>query len=72
MDAAPGSGRLIQAHETTQLTVQLDQLLGDRDQLRACQVASRAAAVTQFIGTHRAPPAGGSVCALATTGVGPK
>jgi glycosyltransferase involved in cell wall biosynthesis len=55
MHAAPDSGLLIQAHETTRLAAQLDELLGDRDRLRACQIASRAVAITQFNWEHTAP-----------------
>jgi len=67
MEAAPGSGLLVQAHETTQLAAQLDTLLGDRDRLRACQAAARAAAVSQFSWEHDAPRLLGAVeRALAT------
>ncbi len=55
MHAAPECGLLIQAHETTRLAAQLDELLGNRERLRACQVASRAAAITQFNWGHAAP-----------------
>ena len=55
MHAAPDCGLLIQAHETTRLAAQLDALIGDRDRLRACQLAARAAAVTQFNWAHAAP-----------------
>jgi glycosyltransferase involved in cell wall biosynthesis len=48
MRAAPASGLLIAAHETTQLAADLDTLLADRDRLRACQRASRAAAESRF------------------------
>ena len=55
MHAAPDCGLLIQAHETTRLAVQLDELLGNRERLRACQVAARAAAVMQFNWAHAVP-----------------
>jgi glycosyltransferase involved in cell wall biosynthesis len=55
MHAAPDCGLLIQAHETNRLAVQLDELLGDRDRLRNCQLAARSAAVTQFNWAHAAP-----------------
>ena len=55
MEAAPTSGLLIQAHETTRLAAQLDELLGNRDLLRACQISARTAAVTQFNWQHAAP-----------------
>jgi glycosyltransferase involved in cell wall biosynthesis len=48
MRAAPESGLLIQAHETTENATRLDALLGDRARLRATQLASRNAAVTEF------------------------
>ncbi len=53
--AVPACGLLIQAHETTLLTAQLDALLGDRARLRACQTAARAAAASQFSWEHDAP-----------------
>jgi glycosyltransferase involved in cell wall biosynthesis len=46
--AAPQSGLLVQAHETTQFARQLDALVGDRAALRACQSAARAAAAAEF------------------------
>ena len=55
LHAAPDCGLLIQAHETTQLAARLDELLGDRARLRACQLAARTAAVTQFNWAHAAP-----------------
>jgi glycosyltransferase involved in cell wall biosynthesis len=55
MLAAPDCGLLIQAHETTRLAAQLDELLGNREKLRACQLAARSAAVTQFNWAHAAP-----------------
>ena len=61
MEAAPASGLLVQAHETTRLAAQLDALLGDRDRLRACQAAARAAAVSQFSWEHDAPRLLGAV-----------
>ncbi|HEX2852744.1 MAG TPA: glycosyltransferase [Opitutaceae bacterium] len=48
MRAAPESGLLLQAHETTRNAAALDALLGDPARLRACQNASRAAAVEKF------------------------
>ena len=55
MHAAPDCGLLIQAHETTQLAAKLDELIGNRDRLRACQVAARTATITQFNWAHAAP-----------------
>lgn len=55
MLAAPDCGLLVQAHETTRLSGQLDGLLADPERLRACQIAARAAAVTQFNWQHAAP-----------------
>ena len=55
MRAAPGSGLLIAAHETTYLTNQLDHLLTNRERLRECQRASRAAAARQFCWETEAP-----------------
>ena len=55
MRAAPRTGLLVQAHETTQITAALDDLLGNRATLRACQTASRAAAVANFSWEHDAP-----------------
>ncbi len=51
----PACGLLVQAHETTRLTALLDELIGDRERLRACQVAARNAAVSQFTWEHDAP-----------------
>ncbi len=48
MRAAPGSGLLVAAHETTQFAAQLDALLADRVRLRECQSAARAAAREKF------------------------
>lgn len=48
MRAAPASGLLVAAHETTQLAAQLDRLLANRPALHACQRAARAAAAAQF------------------------
>ncbi|MEO6873549.1 MAG: glycosyltransferase [Opitutaceae bacterium] len=48
MHAAPDCGLLVQAHESTLLAARLDELLADRHRLRACQLAARTAAVTQF------------------------
>jgi len=55
MHAAPDCGLLIQAHESTRVARQLDELLGHRERLRACQVAARTAAVMQFNWAHAAP-----------------
>jgi glycosyltransferase involved in cell wall biosynthesis len=55
MRAAPACGLLIEAHETTRLTARLDELIGNRERLRACQAAARAAAITQFSWEHDAP-----------------
>ena len=55
MHAAPECGLLIAAHETTRLTARLDELIGNRDRLRACQTAARAAALAQFSWEHDAP-----------------
>lgn len=54
MQAAPGCGLLIAADGGQQLTKQLDDLLGDRDRLRSCQIAARSAASTQFSWAHDA------------------
>jgi glycosyltransferase involved in cell wall biosynthesis len=48
MLAAPDTGRLIQAHETTTNAARLDELIGDPERLRACQRAARAAAIAEF------------------------
>ena len=48
MRAAPASGLLVAAHETTQLAAQLDGLLADRPRLRECQQAARAAVVEKY------------------------
>ena len=55
MRAAPGSGLLVAAHETTQLAAQLDGLVADPIKLRECQRASRAAAASQFCWEMDAP-----------------
>jgi glycosyltransferase involved in cell wall biosynthesis len=48
MRAAPESGLLIQAHETTENARRLDALIGDRYRLRSCQNAARTAAASEF------------------------
>ncbi|MEN9403764.1 MAG: hypothetical protein RL091_2467 [Verrucomicrobiota bacterium] len=48
MEAAPGTGLLVQAHETTRLAQQLDDLLGDPGRLQGMQRAARAAAERTF------------------------
>ena len=55
MHAAPASGLLIQAHETTQVAARLEDLISNRAQLRTCQQAARQAAVAQFSWEHDAP-----------------
>ncbi len=55
MRAAPDTGLLVQAHETTQLAVQLDELLGNPARLRAMQLAARAAAEREFCWEREAP-----------------
>ena len=55
MRAAPDSGLLVQAHETTHLTRGLDELIGQPGRLRACQAAARAAATAQFCWEREAP-----------------
>lgn len=55
MAAAPGSGLLITAHETTEYATKLDTLLGDHARLRAAQVASRAAAEREFCWERETP-----------------
>jgi glycosyltransferase involved in cell wall biosynthesis len=55
MQAAPESGLLVQAHETTRLTLELDTLLNDHARIRRCQQASREAARTRFSWEHDAP-----------------
>ena len=55
MRVAPQSGLLITAHETTEYALKLDQLIGDRDRLRATQAASRAAAEREFCWEQETP-----------------
>jgi glycosyltransferase involved in cell wall biosynthesis len=55
MRAAPDSGLLVTAHETTLLVRQLDDLLGDPSRLRAMQLASRAAAAREFCWEREEP-----------------
>jgi glycosyltransferase involved in cell wall biosynthesis len=55
MRAAPGSGLLVAAHETTQLAAQLDGLIADPARRRECQHASRAAAASLFCWEVDAP-----------------
>lgn len=52
MQAAPDTGLLVQAHETTQLAASLDDLLGNPERLRAMQTAARTAAERQFCWEH--------------------
>lgn len=54
MRAAPASGLLLQAHETTRNAEVLDTLLGDPKRLRECQLAARAAASSKFCWEHDA------------------
>ena len=53
--AAPSCGILVQSNDTPRFAQQLDDLLGNRTRLRACQQAARAAAVTEFSWEHEAP-----------------
>lgn len=55
MQAAPDSGLLISAHETTEYAAHLDALLRDRTRLRAVQLASRAAAEREFCWERETP-----------------
>jgi glycosyltransferase involved in cell wall biosynthesis len=55
MRAAPASGLLVAAHETTQLVAQLDALLADRARLRDCQRAARTAAMEKYCWEIDAP-----------------
>jgi glycosyltransferase involved in cell wall biosynthesis len=55
MEAAPDSGLLITAHETTECAQRLDALLGDPARLRATQLAARAAAEREFCWEQEAP-----------------
>lgn len=55
MRAAPESGLLVKASETTALTLQLNELLGNPARLRAMQAAARQAAATRFSWEHEAP-----------------
>lgn len=55
MRAAPESGLLLPAHETTQNAAALDRLIGDPVRLRTCQLASRAAAAAEFCWEQDAP-----------------
>lgn len=48
MNAAPDTGLLVTAHETTDLARRLDELLGNPARLRSMQLASRAAAEREF------------------------
>jgi len=55
MRAAPESGLLVAAHETSQLAIQLTNLLSNRETLRGQQRAARAAAASQFCWEMDAP-----------------
>ena len=55
MQAAPDSGLLITAHETTEYAEKLDTLLGDSARLRATQLAARAAAAREFCWEQETP-----------------
>ncbi|HND62626.1 MAG TPA: glycosyltransferase [Opitutaceae bacterium] len=55
MRAAPNVGLLIAGHETTQVTAQLDELVGDPARLRSTQAHARGAAQTAFAWEHDAP-----------------
>ena len=55
MQAAPNSGLLVTAHETTEYAQQLDTLLGDRVLLRSMQLAARAAAERDFCWERETP-----------------
>lgn len=55
MRAAPDSGLLLPAHETTRNAIALDRLLADPARLRRCQLASRAAAAAEFSWEHDSP-----------------
>lgn len=55
MRAAPESGLLITAHETTEYAQKLDALLGDPARLRATQLAARAAAAREFCWEQETP-----------------
>ena len=67
MRAAPAAGLLLEAHETTRNAALLDELLGDRARLAACQHASRAAAVSRCTWEHDAP----RLLAAVATALGP-
>jgi len=55
MAAAPDSGLLLTAHETTENAQKLDQLLADPARLRAAQMAARAAAGREFCWEQETP-----------------
>jgi glycosyltransferase involved in cell wall biosynthesis len=55
MAAAPDSGLLLTAHETTENAQKLDQLLADPARLRAAQMAARAAAEREFCWEQETP-----------------
>jgi len=55
MQAAPGCGLLVTAHETTELAAQLDAMLGDPGRLRTAQRAARAAAEQTFCWEREVP-----------------
>jgi len=54
MRAAPECGLLVAAHETTQLAARLDELIANRDHLRACQLAARRTAQAHCSWEHDA------------------
>jgi glycosyltransferase involved in cell wall biosynthesis len=55
MQAAPDCGVLVPEADPARLTVLLDGLIGDRQRLRACQLAARAAAVREFCWEKESP-----------------
>ncbi len=55
MEAAPDSGLLITAHETTDNARKLDALIGNAARLRATQLAARAAAEREFCWERETP-----------------
>jgi glycosyltransferase involved in cell wall biosynthesis len=55
MQAAPDCGVLVPEADPARLTALLDGLIGDRQRLRACQLAARAAAVREFCWEKESP-----------------
>jgi glycosyltransferase involved in cell wall biosynthesis len=53
--AVPACGLLVAADVPSMVTAQLDSLLGQRDRLRACQMAARAAATADYCWEQDAP-----------------